>query len=108
MSTNRAFPRRAMQMLWLAAGLLFTFAVIHSTTSEDSTAREYISKGYNAVKGATGASASPAAAAGGNGDFDRPSIKEHMMIAERSWAADVKKRHDMIKADYGDVSKMPL
>lgn len=94
-----------MQMLWLAAGLLFTFAVIRSTSGEDSSTRELLNKGYNAV---TGGASSVTGGGRLNAESDRVSLKEAMMLAERSWAKDVKKRHDMIAKDYGNVSKMPL
>ncbi len=83
-------PKRVMQMLWLAAGVLFTIAVIRSLQSTGSA--DWVSKGVVKFMG----------------DNTRSSLKEHMKLAEASWAKTVKQRHDMIQTDYGSVDKMPL
>lgn len=83
-------PKRVMNMLWLAAGIMFCIAVIHSLSQGDSA--EWVT---SRVQGLVG-------------DKSRNSMKEHMRLAEASWAKTVRQRHDMIRADYGTVDKMPL
>ncbi|KAG7121618.1 hypothetical protein HYQ45_014452 [Verticillium longisporum] len=87
-----ANPRRFVQMLWLAAGLLFTIAFLH-TSPAGGHAKAWVSDKVGQYASV---------------DSSRLSMKDHMARAEASWAKTVKQRHDMIVADYGDVSKMPL
>lgn len=84
-------PKRVTQMLWLAAGVLFFIAVFHST-GLGSSSKDWVSS----TVGNMGVS-------GG-----RLSLKEHMKLAEASWAKTVKQRHELIAKDWGVVDKLPL
>ncbi len=76
-------------MLWLAACMLLTIAIFYSLIGHS---REQVSKLVVSIAG----------------DGSRLSLREHMKLAEASWAKTVKQRHDMIQADYGTVDKLPL
>ncbi|KAK1987540.1 methyltransferase domain-containing protein [Colletotrichum cereale] len=84
--------RRIFQLLWLAAGLLFTFAFLRSIGTPDQ-AKEWASSRVSGLVSTYGG---------------RIPMREFMVNAEAVWAKTVKQRHDMIAADYGDASKMPL
>ncbi|KAJ0306327.1 hypothetical protein COL5a_003684 [Colletotrichum fioriniae] len=87
-----ASSKRIVQMLWLAAGLLFTLALLHSLGSPDK-AKEWASNKVGTLM---------------NNDGGRNTMREFMATAESIWAKTVKQRHDMIAEDYGDASLMPL
>lgn len=91
--TMPANNRRVVQMLWLAAGLLFVFALLHSMTTPSQAKEWATSKVGNLVQNIPGT---------------RPSLREFMATAEAVWEKTVRQRHDMIAADYGDASLMPL
>lgn len=90
--TLTANPRRFVQMLWVVAGLLFTIALLHTSPAGDHA------KAWMSDK--VGQFLPP--------DTGRLAMKEHMMLAEASWAKTVKQRHEMISADYKDLSELPL
>lgn len=90
--TLTANPRRFIQMLWVAAGLLFTIAILHTSPAGDH-AKAWMSDTVGQFLPT---------------DTGRLAMKEHMALAEASWAKTVKQRHEMIAADYKDVSEMPL
>lgn len=83
-------PKRVMNMLWIAAGIMFTVAVIHSLSGGESA--EWVSSRVQGIVG----------------DKSRMSLREHMRLAEASWAKTVRQRHDLIRADWGTVDKMEL
>ncbi|KAF9876945.1 hypothetical protein CkaCkLH20_05791 [Colletotrichum karsti] len=91
--TMPANNRRVVQMLWLAAGLLFVFALLHSMTSPDQAKEWATNKVGNLVQNIPGS---------------RPSMREFMATAEAIWEKTVRQRHEMIATDYGDASLMPL
>jgi hypothetical protein len=88
-------PKRVMQMLWLAAGIMFSVAIIHSFQLTPST--EWMSSKVQGMMSSNG---------GGGGG--RSSMKDHIQNAEAVWAKTVKQRHDLIRADWGTVDKMPM
>lgn len=90
MATNN---RRVAQMLWLAAGLLFAFALLHSFT-EQGSAKEWASSKVESIVHNIRSSRSP--------------MRDFMATAEASFEKTVRQRHEMIAADWGDSSKMPL
>ena len=111
-------PKRVMQMLWAAAALMLTAAVIHSLS--DGQPNEWVFKKLPALGGRPGSEQSPpvnkveaspvrigSTTASDTSDL-RLSMERHMRLAEASWAKTVKQRHEMIKADYGDIKEMPL
>ncbi|KAL8331492.1 hypothetical protein RB593_002098 [Gaeumannomyces tritici] len=93
-------PRRAMQLLWLAAGFLFTLALVRSLggtlrhSHHPAATRTWMA---GRVQGLVG---------GGGGG--RLSMAEHMRAAERAWGKTVRQRHELIRKDFGDVDKVPL
>ncbi|OLN92798.1 hypothetical protein CCHL11_06696 [Colletotrichum chlorophyti] len=88
-----ANSRRVVQLLWLAAGLLFALALLHSIGNPEKAKAWATDKVGNII----------------NGDGGRVPMREFMAIAEASWAKTVKQRHDLIKADFGgDATKVPL
>lgn len=80
-------------MLWAAAGLLFIFALLHTTPASDS-AKAWVSDKVGSFL--------PSDSSG------RLSMEQHKALAEASWAKTVKQRHEMIAADYKDAAQMPL
>jgi hypothetical protein len=95
-TTNMALtsnPRRLIPMLWVAAGLLFTFALFHTTPASDSAKAWMSDKVVSFL---------PTESSG------RRSMAEHKVLAEASWAKTVKQRHELISADYKDASQLPL
>ena len=95
-------PKRVLQILWASAATMLIMAIVHSVSNEQS--REWVFAQLPAL-GASGGGRS-------NGKTGarhlRLSLKEHMALAERSWAKTVKQRHEMIKADYKSIKYMPL
>ncbi|GKT41446.1 uncharacterized protein ColSpa_01627 [Colletotrichum spaethianum] len=87
-----ANSRRIFQMLLLAAGLLLTLAFLRSIGTSDE-AKEWASSKVSSLMSSNGG---------------RVSMREFMATAESIWAKTVRQRHDMIAADYGDASLMPL
>jgi len=90
MASLKNNPRRLLQLLWAAAGLLFAFAVVHSLSP--SAPPGWVSHGVTRILG----------------DGLRVPMAEHMRLAEASWAETVRQRHELIHSDYGTVDKMPL
>ncbi|KZL66192.1 hypothetical protein CI238_09975 [Colletotrichum incanum] len=87
-----ANSKRMFQVLWLAAGLLFIIAFLRSIGTPDEAKKWASSKVSSLI----------------SSDGDRVSMREFMATAEAIWAKTVQQRHDMIAADYGDASLMPL
>ncbi|KAK6215276.1 hypothetical protein QIS74_08295 [Colletotrichum tabaci] len=87
-----ANSKRIFQMLWLAAGLIFTLALLRSLGTPDQ-AKEWASSKVSSLMA---------------NDGGRVPMREFMATAEAIWAKTVQQRHDMIAADYGDASLMPL
>ncbi|KAH8899186.1 hypothetical protein GQ53DRAFT_801783 [Thozetella sp. PMI_491] len=91
MTTNLCgSSRRTIQMLWLAAVLIFFAAVFHS--SKLTPSRDWVGNTVQSMMRSSG----------------RSSMKEHIRLAEASWAKTVKERHDLISADWETAAKMPL
>ncbi|KAF6811786.1 hypothetical protein CSOJ01_05514 [Colletotrichum sojae] len=90
MATNN---RRVVQMLWLAAGLLFAFALLRSF-AEPGSAKEWASSKVESIVQNIRSSRAP--------------MRDFLAYAEASFEKTVRQRHEMIAADWGDSSKMPL
>lgn len=88
-----ANSKRIVQMLWLAAGLLFALALLHSLGNPDKAKAWASNKVGNLIN---------------NDGGGRSSMREFMTTAEAIWAKTVKQRHEMIAEDYGDASLMPM
>lgn len=84
-------PKRVMQMLWMAAGIMFFLAIFHSTQL-GSSSKEWVESKVQTFGGGAG----------------RASMKDFMKAAEASWAKTVKQRHDLIRKDWGTMDKLPL
>ena len=78
-------------MLWLAAGVMFLIAIIHSFNFTPS--RDWVS---SKLTGST------------SGSGGRLTMKEHINLAETAWARTVRDRHNMIRTDYGTIDKVEL
>jgi hypothetical protein len=90
--------KRAVQMLWLAAGVLFTFALVHSMSGGSASPPQWVSSGVERILS-------------GKGGYDaggRIGIREHMEMAEAAWQRSVDARHAMIRKDWGDTASLPL
>jgi hypothetical protein len=86
--------RKWLYVAWAVAVVMFILAVTHSTSLR-SASQEWPSS--NAGK-----------KIGGTGSKSRASIREHMQMAEASWAKTVKQRHELIRRDWGSIDKLPL
>ncbi|OHW90933.1 hypothetical protein CSPAE12_10474 [Colletotrichum incanum] len=84
--------RRVLQVLWLAAALIIVFALFNSQQSSPS-APELTNTGVGSLV---------------NNHGSRESMAEFMARSESIWAKTVKQRHEMIAADWEDISKMPF
>ncbi|KAK1961950.1 hypothetical protein LY78DRAFT_275829 [Colletotrichum sublineola] len=84
--------KRIFQLIWLAASLLFALAFLHSI-GVPNQAKEWASSQVGSLVSNNGG---------------RIPMREFMLNAEAVWAKTVKQRHDMISADYGYASHMPL
>ncbi len=90
--------KRAVQMIWVAAGVLFTFAVIHSMSGGSASPPQWVSSRVERLM---------------NGNHNamggRISLRDHMEMSEAAWQRSVDARHAMIQKDWGgDTSKLPL
>ncbi len=83
-------PKRAMQMLWLAASLMFLIAIFHSLNLTPS--RDWMSSKVQGIVGGGGRSA----------------LKDYAKTAETIWAKTVRQRHELIRADWGTIDKLQL
>ncbi|KAH0443023.1 hypothetical protein CKAH01_14797 [Colletotrichum kahawae] len=88
-----ASNRRVVQMLWLAAGLLFVVALLSVMGGSSPQAKEWAANKVGSIA---------------NLGSGRPSLREAMARSEAIWKKTVRQRHEMIAADYGDASKMPM
>lgn len=86
------YNRRVSQMLWLAAAAMLILAFLRFSQPSGQVRNWASSKVGNFV----------------NRYNSRESLANSMARSERFWAKTVKQRHEMIAADYGDVSQMPL
>ncbi|EQB44357.1 hypothetical protein GCG54_00013726 [Colletotrichum gloeosporioides] len=85
--------RRVVQMLWLAAGLLFVLAFLSAMSGSAPQAKAWAANKVGSITQLRSG---------------RPSLREAMERSEAIWKKTVRQRHEMIAADYGDASKMPL
>lgn len=85
--------RRIVQMLWLAAGLLFVLAFLSAIGGSAPQAKEWAANKVGSITQLRSG---------------RPSLREAMERSEALWKKTVRQRHEMIAADYGDASKMPM
>ncbi|KAF9877856.1 hypothetical protein CkaCkLH20_04432 [Colletotrichum karsti] len=92
MDVSKNLNRRAFQILWLAAAVCFLLAFFHHTSSSDAVGKWASSKVGSFV----------------NKHVGREPLDEYMARSESIWAKTVRQRHEMIGADWGDASKMPL
>ncbi|GJC94715.1 hypothetical protein ColKHC_03541 [Colletotrichum higginsianum] len=86
------YNRRVSQMLWLAAAATLIVAFLR----------------FSQPSGQVSNWASSKVGSFANRYSDRESLANFMARSERIWAKTVKQRHEMIAADFGDVSKLPL
>ncbi|KAK1976464.1 methyltransferase domain-containing protein [Colletotrichum cereale] len=86
--------RRVLQMFWLATAVVFVFAILHLRSGQvvHSVSEWTSSKVSNLV----------------NMHGSRKTMAKFMARSESVWTKTVNQRHEMIAADWGDASKMPL
>lgn len=87
--------RRMLQMFCLATAVVFIFGILHFRSEQanvQSVSDFATSKGTSLV----------------NMHGSRKTMARSMVRSESVWAKTVNQRHEIIAADWGDVSEMPL
>lgn len=90
---------RPYQLVWLLGAIVFCLAVY--STTQAGTANQWVEKVMPQKPQA------PEVAASKQTYFGRPSLEEHMRLAEKSWAKGVKQRHETLK-EWPSTDAMPL
>ncbi|KAK1593753.1 methyltransferase domain-containing protein [Colletotrichum navitas] len=92
--SNTLNKRLIIKLLWLGASVVFAFAFLHNLNSYPET-RYWAEKKVQKFLG-------------DHHGGSRESLRDFMSRSESIWAKTVAQRHEMIAADFGDASLMPL
>jgi hypothetical protein len=97
MNIVSAFSARLVsRLMWLAAIIMFTFAMMHSFNMSDAVSQaEWVSERVQTLMG-------------GEGTGQTATLRAAIQTAETAWAKSVKQRHDVIRSDYKTPEEMQL
>ena len=94
---------RPYQLIWLLGAIVFCLAVY--STTQASPPSQWVEKVMPQKPQAPEVVASPPAAE--QAFHGRPSLEEHIRLAEKSWAKGVKQRHETLK-EWPSTKEMPM
>lgn len=84
--------RRVIQLFWVAAALVFIMALTHMSAPAKQWTNVKIQKIFSSIQ-TTGRN---------------QSVSSFLDRSEEIWAKTVKDRHEMLAADYANISEMPM